>query len=172
MPTILNCVGLGHNSLSFGYLYRLCSCYCSNHHAIMENLPVARVQAARLFSKVGIDYAGPLSIRECCLRKPREFKINIAVFVCTVVKVVHLEYVLELSTNAFLTAFDKFMSKEIFSDCGTNFIGASKQLRLLVNHPENQIHFTSYAICTLLMELQSTSCVPFWWSMGSRCAVN
>lgn len=120
---------------------------------LMADLPAARVQVCQPFSKVGIDYAGPLPMRECRLRKPREYKVYIAVFVCMAVKAVHLELVLELSTDAFLAAFDRFVARrglpqEIFSDCGTNFVGASKRLSILVNHPENRDRLTARAPCS------------------------
>jgi len=119
----------------------------------MADLPAARVQACQPFSKVGIDYAGPFPMRECRQRKPRQYKVYIAVFVCMAVKAVHLELVLELSTDAFLAAFDRFVARcglpqEIFSDCGTNFVGASKRLSMLVNHPENRDRLTARAPCS------------------------
>ncbi|XP_008188328.1 uncharacterized protein LOC103310788 [Acyrthosiphon pisum] len=110
---------------------------------IMADLPAARVQQSRPFARVGVDYAGPLQMREVQLRKSRVYKVYIAVFVCFSVKAVHLEVVTELSTEAFLAAFDRFVARrglpsEIFSDCGTNFVGADKQLQLLINSPEGQ----------------------------------
>lgn len=91
---------------------------------LMADLPAARVQKCRPFSKVGVDYADPLQMRELSQRKPRTFKVYIAVFVCFFVKTVHLEVVSELSTEAFLAAFDRFVGRrglpcEIFLDCET-----------------------------------------------------
>jgi len=47
---------------------------------------------------------------------------------------VHLEVVSDYSSEAFLAAFRRFTSRrglceELFSDCGTNFVGADKALR-------------------------------------------
>ncbi|KAL4103253.1 hypothetical protein QTP88_018630 [Uroleucon formosanum] len=110
---------------------------------IMADLPAARVQQSRPFARVGVDYAGPLQMREVQLRKSRVYKVWIAVFVCFSVKAVHLEVVTELSTEPFLAAFDRFVARrglpsEIFSDCGTTFVGADKQLQLLINSPDGQ----------------------------------
>lgn len=110
---------------------------------LMADLPSARVQQCRPFAKVGVDFAGPLQMREVRLRKSRTYKVYIAVFICLAVKAVHLEVVTELSTEAFLCALDRFIARrgmpsDIFSDCGTNFIGADKQLQSIVNKPENQ----------------------------------
>lgn len=110
---------------------------------LMADLPSARVQQCRPFAKVGVDYAGPLQMREVRLRKSRTYKVYIAVFICFAVKAVHLEVVTELSTEAFLCALDRFIARrgipsDIFSDCGTNFIGADKKLQSIMNKPENQ----------------------------------
>lgn len=109
----------------------------------MGDLPAERVQQCRPFAHVGVDYAGPLQLRELQLRKSRVFKIYIAVFICFTVKAVHLEVVSDLSTDAFLAAFDRFVARRglpsrIFSDCGTNFVGADKQLHALIHSPTGQ----------------------------------
>lgn len=111
---------------------------------LMADLPPERVLRSRPFSRVGIDYAGPMQMREMSLRKARSYKVYIAIFVCFAVKAVHLEVVTGLSTDAFLAAFDRFVARrgvpsDVFSDCGTNFVGADKQLQNLVNSPEGQI---------------------------------
>jgi len=111
---------------------------------LMADLPAARVQQCRPFARVGVDFAGPLQMRDLGLRKARMYKIYIAVFVCFTVKAVHLEVVSDLSTEAFLAAFDRFVARrglpsDIYSDCGTNFVGANKQLHNLINSPENQV---------------------------------
>ena len=49
---------------------------------------------------------------------------------------VHLELVNDYSTDGFLAAYKRFISRRgrpyrLYSDCGTNFIGAAKELRTL-----------------------------------------
>jgi len=110
---------------------------------VMADLPAARVQPCRPFARVGIDFAGPLQLQETRLRKSRSYKVYIAVFVCFTVKATHLEVVTELSTAAFLAAFDRFVARrglpsDVFSDCGTNFVGADRQLQSIINSPEGQ----------------------------------
>ncbi|KAL4154263.1 hypothetical protein QTP88_002088 [Uroleucon formosanum] len=110
---------------------------------LMADLPDTRVQQRRPFERVGVDYAGPLQMRETRLRKSRVFKIYIAVFICFTTKAVHLEVVTDLSTDAFLAAFDRFIARrglpsDVFSDCGTNFAGADKKLRALIHSPEGR----------------------------------
>lgn len=124
-----------------------------NPQPLMAELPGSRVQSCRPFSRVGIDFAGPLSMRECMLRKARQYKVYIAIFVCMTIKAVHIEVVSSLSTEAFLAAFDRFVARrglpqDIFSDCGTNFVGAANCLRRLINQEEHRQVITSHSACS------------------------
>jgi len=61
--------------------------------------------------------------------------VYIAVFICIVVKAIHLEVVSDLTTNAFLNSFKRFISRRskpinVYSDNGTNFISANKELQV------------------------------------------
>ncbi|XP_065362078.1 uncharacterized protein LOC135955647 [Calliphora vicina] len=61
---------------------------------------------------------------------------------CT--KALHLEIVSSLTTNAFLAAFRRFISRrgpctDLYSDCGTTFIGASKELQALHHRSETSL---------------------------------
>lgn len=118
----------------------------------MADLPGFRVQEAHPFSVVGVDYAGPLQMKELSLRKARICKVYIAVFVCMTTKAVHLESVTALSTDAFLLTLDRFVARRglpssIYSDCGTNFVGAAKQLRRLINHPDQRDRISGHLPC-------------------------
>jgi len=53
------------------------------------------------------------------------------------VKAVHLEIVTDLSTESFIAAMDRFTSRRgipanIYTDCGTNYVGAAKQIKTLL----------------------------------------
>ncbi|XP_015373324.1 PREDICTED: uncharacterized protein LOC107168431 [Diuraphis noxia] len=68
------------------------------------------------------------------------------------VKAVHLELVSNLSTEAFLAAFNRFVARRglpvsVYSDCGTNFVGASKKLFDLANNPKTQEQLSSTFTC-------------------------
>jgi len=109
----------------------------------MADLPPGRVQQCRPFARVGIDFAGPLQLQETRLCKAQSYKVYVAVFVCFAVKACHLEVVTKLSIAAYLAAFDRFVARrglpsDIFSDCGTNFVGADWQLQTLIYSPEGQ----------------------------------
>ena len=99
----------------------------------MGELPQARSHPAPTFSQVGVDFAGPISLKLGHTRKPVIVKAYIGLFVCLVTKAVHIELVSDLSTDAFLAAFHRFVARrsypaDVHSDNGTNFIGAKREL--------------------------------------------
>ncbi|XP_060533761.1 uncharacterized protein LOC132706434 [Cylas formicarius] len=58
---------------------------------------------------------------------------NICVFVCCAVKAIHLELVSDLTSEAFIASFRRFVARrgrcsQIISDQGTSFVGAHKQI--------------------------------------------
>ena len=98
---------------------------------MMGDLPQDRVTPDEPpFTKVGIDFFGPLEIK-----KGRSIvKRYGAVFVCLSSKAIHLEKAESLSTNASINVIKRFMSRRgsvklIRSDNGTNFVSADKELR-------------------------------------------
>ncbi|XP_037930980.1 uncharacterized protein LOC119665804 [Teleopsis dalmanni] len=99
---------------------------------IMGNLPESRITPARPFINAGVDYCGPFWIHYK-VRGKKPTKAYIAVFCCFFTKAVHLELVTDLSTNAFIGALKRFISRRgrclnIYSDNATNFVGAKNQL--------------------------------------------
>ncbi|XP_029167401.1 uncharacterized protein LOC114937893 [Nylanderia fulva] len=102
----------------------------------MGNLPHSRVTPTRPFLRTGLDYAGPILIRTSKGRGHRAYKGYIAVFICFWSKAIHLELVSDYSSEAFIAALRRFVSRrglctDIFSDCGTTFVGADRTLREL-----------------------------------------
>lgn len=102
---------------------------------LMGNLPAARVNASvRAFASVGIDYAGPIELKASRFRGNTTYKGYIAVFICLAVKAIHLEAVTGMDSDHFMSALYRFMGRrgmphDIYSDNGTNFIGAERCLR-------------------------------------------
>ena len=112
----------------------------------MGNLPSTRVNASDIFSHVGIDFAGPIRVRASSGRGHKSFKGYVCVFICFVTKAIHLEVVSGLDTRSFLNAFKRFVSRRglcthIYSDCGTNFIGADTEIKEIFaqNSSKNQV---------------------------------
>ncbi|KMQ84485.1 hypothetical protein RF55_17667 [Lasius niger] len=102
----------------------------------MGNLPWARVTPSRPFQHTGVDYAGPILLRTTKGRGHKSSKAFIAVFVCMSTKAVHLDVASDYTADAFLAALRRFIAcrglcEVIHSDCGTNFVGADRQLRAL-----------------------------------------
>ncbi|XP_024883190.1 uncharacterized protein LOC112461950 [Temnothorax curvispinosus] len=102
----------------------------------MGQLPPSRVTPSRPFLTAGVNYAGPITLKSWRGRGTKCHKEWIAVFVCFVTSAVHLELVTEYTTEAFLVAYRRFTGRRgichtLFSDCGTNFLGADAALKRL-----------------------------------------
>ena len=99
----------------------------------MGQLPPPRIKKTLCFIHTGVDYAGPFLLKRGNPRKPTVVKGYLAVFICLATKAVHLEVVSALSTEAFLAALRRFIGrrnlpKHLYSDHGSNFLGARNQL--------------------------------------------
>ncbi|XP_066582127.1 uncharacterized protein [Prorops nasuta] len=100
----------------------------------MGNLPKPRVEASTPFYHTGVDYFGPFFVKEKKHRNRNRVKVYGCVFVCMAIKAVHIEIVSDLTTEAFIGALRRFISRRavpghIYSDNGSNFIGANRKLR-------------------------------------------
>ncbi|XP_062534520.1 uncharacterized protein LOC134203653 [Armigeres subalbatus] len=109
----------------------------------MGELPSPRVSVSRPFMKTGVDYFGPVYIRSAPRRAA--VKAYVSVFVCFCTKAIHLELVSDLSTDRFLQALQRFVSRrgrasDIYSDNGTNFVGARNKLTELQGLMKDRIH--------------------------------
>lgn len=107
----------------------------------LGNLPAEQVTATRPFSRVGLDYAGPLFVRSTKGRGHRFATGYVAFFMCLSTKAVHLELVGDLTTNAFLAALRRFAGcrgrpREIWSDDASTFHGTNAGLRALLRKAE------------------------------------
>ena len=110
---------------------------------LLGQLPPERITPSSVFENVGVDYAGPFHIKYGSVRKPTIVKAYVCVFVCLSVKAVHLESATDLTTDAFITALQRFIARRgkpslIWSDHGTNFVGAARELKELSEFLEHQ----------------------------------
>lgn len=103
---------------------------------LMGNLPDVRVnRTAHAFMHTGVDYAGPILLRTAPGRNHKSHKAYIALFICMTTKAIHLELVSDYSTNAFLAAFNRIVSRRglpasMYSDNDTTFKGADRELQV------------------------------------------
>ncbi|XP_029667842.1 uncharacterized protein LOC115238295 [Formica exsecta] len=102
----------------------------------MGDLPRNRVTPARPFLHTGVEYAGPMWLRTSKGRGQRATKAFLVVFVCLSTRAVHLDVASDYSSDAFLAALRRLIARRglcraLYSDCGTNFVGADAQLRAL-----------------------------------------
>jgi hypothetical protein len=103
---------------------------------MIGDLPVEQVTPGPVFEKTGVDYAGSMLIKLGHTWKPTIVKSHICVFVSLTVKAVHLEVVLDLTTEAFIACLRSFIARRgkpslLWSDNGTNFIGAANEIKQL-----------------------------------------
>ncbi|XP_055932038.1 uncharacterized protein LOC129962317 [Argiope bruennichi] len=92
-------------------------------------LPQDRVEESAAFEVSGVDLDGPLTLKE-------GEKCSIVLFTCAAYRAIHLELTLSLDTRSFLLCLRRFIARRgrpkfIYSDKGTNFVGAENLQRKL-----------------------------------------
>lgn len=103
---------------------------------VLNNSPAKRFISIRPFITTGFDYAGSTMMRTTSGRGQKSCKGYIFIFVCLATKTLHLEAVSDLSSQALLSALQRFvaqreMCQSLMSDNVTNFIGANEELCLM-----------------------------------------
>ena len=113
--------------------------------------PEAQIMAAKIeaqvkpsfkaFSKAAVDYAGPFETKQG--RGKTRTKRYLCLFTCLQTRCVHLELAYGLDTDSFLRALDRFVARrgvpdDMWSDNGTNFVGADREIRQLRNSLDEQ----------------------------------
>ncbi|GBM82347.1 hypothetical protein AVEN_54779-1 [Araneus ventricosus] len=100
----------------------------------MAPLRENRIQAIYPFENVGIDFAGPLYTMNTD-------KVYIALFTCAVTRAIHLEVVSSLSTEHFLLAFCRFISRRGICRTVKSADIELKRLYMNISDPEAQNYF-------------------------------
>ena len=100
----------------------------------LGQLPKERLSPGLVFEHTGVDYAGPVLVRCGAKRKSTLVKAYVSVFISLTVKAVHLELVSDLTSEAFIAALRRFVSRRgkphlLWSDNGSNFVGANCELK-------------------------------------------
>ena len=102
----------------------------------MAPLPSARVTpCVPPFSSVGMDCFGPMLVKS----RRSQVKRYGFVFTCLAIRAVRIEIAHDLTTDSFIQAFTRFVSRrgspiEVFSDNGTNFKGADSEIKTALEH--------------------------------------
>ena len=126
------------NSLTRSILNRCYECrkvYGELGKQKMADLPPDRVTPGMPpFSFVGVDYFGSFTVKQgrCSAKRYGDL------FTCLVLRAIHIEVSRTLDTSSFINALRRFIACrgaviEICSDNATNFVGAEKELKLLIN---------------------------------------
>lgn len=101
----------------------------------MADLPVDRLSTEPPFTYVGLDVFGPWNV---AFRRTRGSQSNskrwAVLFTCMTTRAIHIEVIESMDSSCFINALRRFFSirgpaKQLRSDCGTNFIGACKELK-------------------------------------------
>lgn len=126
---------------------------------LMGDLPKSRICPARPFQLVGVDYAGPFFIKSSRLKRAPIQKCYAAIFICMTTKAIHIEIVSDLTSEAFLATLKRFISRRgnptvIFSDNGSNFLGARNKLKELYDFFKNQSTIDSFKNHLSSLEIQ------------------
>ena len=107
----------------------------------MAPLPLARVQTLmRAFTRTSVGFGGHfITIQGIGKRREKRY---LCLFTCLATRAVHLEIANGLSTDSFLNAFYRMASQrglpdEVYSDNGTTFIGADRELQALLAQVES-----------------------------------
>lgn len=111
---------------------------------LMGQLPPERVTPSRPFYNSGVDYAGPFLLKNWRGRNSRTYKGYIVLFICLATSAVHIELVTDCTTEAFIAAYKRFISRRgicatLMSDCGTNFKGADSEFRTLFSASSKEL---------------------------------
>lgn len=140
---------IGGRNLVRKIIHECITCFRANpkfYQPLMGALPKERVQQSPPFYNSGVDYAGPIFIKNKAGRGSKLMKAYICIFVCLSTKAVHLDLVTSLNTEEFMATLRRFIARRgkplnLYSDNGTNFVGAKSELlelkRFLLND-ENQ----------------------------------
>ncbi|XP_068726126.1 uncharacterized protein [Montipora capricornis] len=110
------------------------NCMLCRHHQTkpfwqrMAPLPEDRIKPAPPFTNVGLDFAGPLYLKDS------GDKAYICLFTCAVTRAVHLELVYNMTVERFLLALRRLIARRgmcsvIWSDNARTFEAANKELQ-------------------------------------------
>ncbi|XP_055936577.1 uncharacterized protein LOC129966192 [Argiope bruennichi] len=124
-------------------------------------LPEDRVRDAYVFEVVGVDLCGPLYLKN-------KSKCWAVLFTCAVYRAVHIDLVTSLSTDSFILALRRFISRRgrpatIYSDNGTNLVGTSNELKSV-----DWVKIQEYASVKKILWKFNPPSAPWWGGFWER----
>ena len=75
---------------------------------------VFQARANHAFTKVGVDFDGPLYVKNIYQAGGEMYKCYIALFTCASTKAIHLELTPDLSANSFIRVLKRFIGRRGF----------------------------------------------------------
>ena len=108
-------------------------------------LPAFRTKMCHPFQHIGVDFAGPFYLEDATT------KSYMVLYTCAVTRAVHLDLVMDLTTEVFLRSFRRFAARRgtptiVWSDNGKTFKAAAKLLKKLATAPDVTAHLASQRI--------------------------
>ncbi|KAJ8009689.1 hypothetical protein DPEC_G00094120 [Dallia pectoralis] len=108
---------------------------------VMSDLPPERTVPAAPFQFTAVDLFGPYEVKDEVKKRTR-LKVWGIVFICMASRAIHADIVSDMSAEGFLLAYQRFTSlrehpSKIWSDPGTNFVGAKPALANLYQFLEH-----------------------------------
>ncbi|XP_059096820.1 uncharacterized protein LOC131891309 [Tigriopus californicus] len=105
----------------------------------MADLPLDRLQPVPPFTFVGVDFFGPLAIRN----KRKDEKRYGAVFSCLSSRAVHIEVAQSMDTSSFIGCLRRMIARRgpvklLRSDNGLNFVGAEREMLDALNEMDKE----------------------------------
>ncbi|XP_072943263.1 uncharacterized protein [Epargyreus clarus] len=145
---------LGGTNLAKHIVHKCIRCFrfkTETVQPIMGQLPTSRTNLEYPFLHCSVDYGGPVLIADRKGRGCKLIKSFLAIFICNSTKACHIELVTALSSDAFIAALKRFVSRRgvpssITSDNGTNFVGASNELAQFLLNSDLQGHVAQEGI--------------------------
>ena len=111
----------------------------------MSPLPIERLEMSPAFTNIGLDFTGPLFVRE----EGHAYKVYVCIFTCAQSRMVHFELTRSMETSEFIQALRRMtnrrgMCQVIISDNQTSFKRAARMLQEATVHSfcsENRIQW-------------------------------
>jgi len=137
----------------------------------MAPLPRNRLEPSPPFTYVGADCVGPFVVTE----GRKQIKRYGVLFTCMASRAVHIEMVQDLSSDSYINALRCLFAirgpaKTVYSDNGTNFVGASNELSNALQHVKSDEvrQFLLSNKCDFVFNIPGASHMGGWWERQIR----